>query len=149
MQLIFGTAIWLCPLAAGCKTSGGMTAPLSPYVSMLTVEPSYSAGSEASVRLVNHSGFTVSYGGCSPKLEVLTGEGWRGVEQANLRPCLDNLQGVAAATEGLLRFQLPEALATGLYRIRIEIMWVVRQYDPNDGVVPREQLITNSFAVRQ
>lgn len=98
--------------------------------------------------MANHRRVRLSYRDCSAKLDILPGQGWRPVDQANLRACTDNLQGVPAATEGLLRFQLQDGLATGTYRIRIERMWVVREHDANDGIVPAEQLITNAFAVR-
>jgi hypothetical protein len=118
------------------------------FVTLRTAAPSYDAGSRVTVQITNHSSFVLSFNACFMRLDRLTERGWRELGAAEAGACTDELRGVLPMTGLNAQVTLSPHVGAGAYRIRFDRMYVKEQFAPDDGLVPREQLTTNGFAIR-
>jgi hypothetical protein len=127
-------------LATACDRSDTPLEPVPAFVTLLTVGDAFQAGPPLPLIIVNHSSSTIRYNLCYPQLELLTERGWHNVTNHSIG-CTETLRSVPPASRDTAVFFVPAGASPGAYRVRFDKLHV------GDGLVPREQLTTNLFAV--
>ena len=130
-----------------CRGGTDSLEPVPPYVTLVTNGSSFQAGSLVPVIIVNHSTFVLGYGPCTNMLlDMLTVAGWREVPM--LRNCTEEERLVQPGSQATAQMPLPADAIAATYRVRFKFIHVIMQNAPDDGLVPRAQLMTNAFAIR-
>jgi hypothetical protein len=138
--------VLLCCAVAGCRTSNVLE-PVPPFVTLITTATAFDPGSVVAIIIANHSPQTLLYGECSGLvLQNLTTKGWRDVPLP--RNCADLEHGIAPGEQKQIWLALPVDTPRGSYRVRFRHIYVLLSGSNEQGLVPQEQLITNTFTVR-
>ena len=103
--------------------TGACASPSAPVARDVTLTPAatvYAPGALISGMLVNDSEVGYTYGACTVRLERLVGPHWI-VASEDPRLCIGSLTVLAARSTNTVTFPLASGLATGTYRLRLEL----------------------------